>query len=78
MVGTRKESVNARAARCSAGLALLQSSTLRAQRRLPLGRPKIGPFGGRNGDDVSVVVYVLLTAAIFALLGTVLKLVERL
>jgi hypothetical protein len=32
----------------------------------------------RNGDDVSVVVYLLLTVAVFALLGTVLKLVERL
>jgi hypothetical protein len=35
-------------------------------------------IGSRNGDDVSVVIYLLLTVAIFALLGTVLKLVERL
>lgn len=31
-----------------------------------------------NGDDMSVLIYVLLTLAIFALLGTALKLVERL
>jgi hypothetical protein len=31
-----------------------------------------------NGEQVSVVLYLVLTVAIFALLGTVLKLVERL
>jgi hypothetical protein len=35
-------------------------------------------IGGRNGDDMSVVVYLLLTVAVFALLGNVLKLVEGL
>jgi hypothetical protein len=35
-------------------------------------------IGSRNGDDMSVVVYLLLTVAVFALLGTVLKLVEGL
>lgn len=30
------------------------------------------------GDEMSVVVYVVLTVAIFALLGLVQKLVERL
>jgi len=33
-------------------------------------------IGSRNGDDVSVVAYLLLTVAVFALLRTVLKLVE--
>jgi hypothetical protein len=32
----------------------------------------------RNGDEMSVVVYVVLTVAIFAVLGLVQKLVERL
>jgi hypothetical protein len=31
-----------------------------------------------NGDEMSVVVYVVLTVAIFALLGLVQKLVEGL
>jgi hypothetical protein len=31
-----------------------------------------------NGDDMSVVVFIVLTVAIFALLGLVQKLVERL
>jgi hypothetical protein len=31
-----------------------------------------------NGEHVSVVLYLVVTVAIFALLGTVLKLVERL
>lgn len=31
-----------------------------------------------NGDEMSVAVYVVLTVAIFALLGLVQKLVERL
>ena len=31
-----------------------------------------------NGDDMSVVVYIVLTVAIFALLGLVQKLVEGL
>jgi hypothetical protein len=31
-----------------------------------------------NGDDMSVLVYILLTVAIFALLGLVQKLVEGL
>ena len=35
-------------------------------------------IGSRNGDDMSVVVYLLLTVTVFALLGTVLKLVEGL
>ncbi|MGH3530884.1 MAG: potassium-transporting ATPase [Mycobacterium sp.] len=35
-------------------------------------------IASRNGDDVSVLAYVLLTVAVFALLGTVLKLVEGL
>jgi hypothetical protein len=37
---------------------------------------KLEAMGSRNGDDVSVVVYLLLTVAVFALLGAVLKLVE--
>nr|WP_293241525.1 hypothetical protein [Mycolicibacterium sp.] len=36
----------------------------------------LGP--DRNGDEMSVVVYVVLTVAIFAALGLVQKLVERL
>ncbi len=32
----------------------------------------------RNGDEMSVVVYVVLTVAMFAVLGLVQKLVERL
>jgi hypothetical protein len=31
-----------------------------------------------NGEELSVVLYLVLTVAVFALLGTVLKLVERL
>ncbi len=31
-----------------------------------------------NGEAMSVVAYILLTVAVFALLGSVLKLVERL
>jgi hypothetical protein len=31
-----------------------------------------------NGDEMSVVVFIVLTLAIFALLGLVQKLVERL
>jgi hypothetical protein len=31
-----------------------------------------------NGDDMSVLVYIVLTVAIFALLGLVQKLVEGL
>jgi hypothetical protein len=31
-----------------------------------------------NGDEMSVVVFLVLTVAIFALLGLVQKLVERL
>jgi hypothetical protein len=31
-----------------------------------------------NGDEMSVVVFIALTVAIFALLGLVQKLVERL
>jgi hypothetical protein len=31
-----------------------------------------------NGDDMSVVVFIVLTVAIFAVLGLVQKLVERL
>ena len=31
-----------------------------------------------NGDEMSVVVFIVLTVAIFALLGVVQKLVERL
>jgi hypothetical protein len=31
-----------------------------------------------NGDDMSVVVFIVLTVATFALLGLVQKLVERL
>jgi hypothetical protein len=31
-----------------------------------------------NGDEMSVVVYLLVTVAIFAILGTMVKLVERL
>jgi hypothetical protein len=31
-----------------------------------------------NGDEMSVVVFIVLTVAIFALLGMVQKLVERL
>jgi hypothetical protein len=34
--------------------------------------------GWRYGDNVSVVGYLLLTVAVFAVLGTVVKLVERL
>ena len=36
----------------------------------------VARFG--NGDDVSAVVYVVVTVAVFALLGLVQKLVERL
>ncbi|WP_286198983.1 potassium-transporting ATPase [Mycolicibacterium sp. ELW1] len=35
-------------------------------------------FSGSNVADMSVLIYVLLTVAIFALLGLVQKLVERL
>ncbi|WP_418001110.1 potassium-transporting ATPase [Mycobacterium haemophilum] len=31
-----------------------------------------------NGDKMSVVIYLLLTVAIFAILGTAVKLVDRL
>jgi hypothetical protein len=34
--------------------------------------------GSANGDDMSVVMYIVLTVAIFALLGLVQKLVEGL
>ncbi len=47
-----------------------------AARRPNLDRASL--IGGRNGDDVSVLAYLLLTVAVFALLGTVLKLVEGL
>lgn len=40
--------------------------------KLPVGE------NSRNGDAMSVLAYVLLTVAAFALLGVVLKLVERL
>ena len=39
------------------------------------GRPQVYQS---NGDDMSVVVYIVLTVAIFALLGLVQKLVEGL
>lgn len=32
----------------------------------------------RNGDEMGVVVFVVLTVAVFAVLGVVQKLVERL
>jgi hypothetical protein len=32
----------------------------------------------RNGDKMGVVVYIVLTVAVFAVLGLVQKLVERL
>jgi hypothetical protein len=35
-------------------------------------------LGRGNGDDMAVVVYLLLTVAVFALLGTVVKLVDGL
>jgi hypothetical protein len=39
----------------------------------------IGPLGfQRNGDLMSVLAYIVLTVAIFALFGLVQKLVERL
>lgn len=47
-----------------------------AARRLHVGRSPL--IASRNGDDVSVLAYVLLTVAVFALLGTVLKLIEGL
>ncbi|WP_255369311.1 MULTISPECIES: hypothetical protein [unclassified Mycobacterium] len=33
---------------------------------------------GPNGDKMGVLVYIVLTVAVFAILGTVQKLVERL
>ncbi len=47
----------------------------------------VGPLGGvpcgcaclaRNGDEMGVVVYIVLTVAVFAALGVAQKLVERL
>lgn len=43
------------------------------------GQRNPGPVdGSSNGGDVSVLIYVALTVAIFALLGLVQKLAERL
>jgi hypothetical protein len=65
------------------GLSVIPSRTAEGVVKAALGRPKIGPGSNWNviagtETEVSVVVYLLLTVAIFALLGTVLKLVERL
>lgn len=40
-----------------------------------MGRPPSCPL---NGDEMSVLLYIVLTVAIFALLGLVQKLVEGL
>ena len=45
--------------------------------------PRVNPVSGLhgfqlNGDQMSVLVYIVLTAAIFALFGLAQKLVERL
>jgi hypothetical protein len=55
------------------------SSPPRAQRVLP--RAKTAGVPHRfcvNGDNVGVLVFIVLTVAIFGLLGLVQKLVERL
>jgi hypothetical protein len=41
-------------------------------------RAPAGFFSERRRDEMSVVVFIVLTVAIFALLGLVQKLVERL
>jgi hypothetical protein len=63
------------------GLASLLSLTAEGPIAAACSRPRINPdwLGERRyGDNVSVVVYLLLTVAVFAVLGTVVKLVERL
>jgi len=69
---TRKESVNGASTGLWLSLTSLQSSTPRAWWMLPVSNQQW------NGDDMAVVVYLLLTVAIFAVLGTVLKLMEGL
>ena len=59
----RKESVKT-------GICTLSGSDPLKVRRNPAGR--------KRGSDMSVVVYIVLTVAIFALLGLVQKLVEGL
>jgi hypothetical protein len=51
--------------------------TRRARQRPSRTTPE-RPQVSVNGDEMSVVVFIVLTVAIFALLGLVQKLVERL
>lgn len=57
----------------TSGLALNAEARQRLSRPTP-ERPQVS----LNGDEMSVVVFIVLTVAIFALLGLVQKLVERL
>jgi hypothetical protein len=73
----RKENVNGRLRPAPAGLT--SGLALNAEARQRLSRPTPErPQVSLNGDDMSVVVFIVLTVAIFALLGLVQKLVERL
>ena len=62
----------------AAGLASGLVLNTRARQRLPRQTPEAPAGLSVNGDDMSVVVYIVLTVAIFALLGLVQKLVEGL
>ena len=59
------------------GLASFWSSRLRAPRTLPQWSPTATAIPV-NGDDMGVLVYIVLTVLIFGLLGLVQKLVEGL
>jgi hypothetical protein len=76
--GGRKESVNDRRGTRDLGLASVWSSTRRAPRMLPRLRPDSHRNTQRIGDEMGVLIYIVLTVLIFGLLGLVQKLVEGL
>ena len=74
----RKESVNAEAGTRDAGLISSWSSTPRTPRTRPLTWPGSDRNSQRYGDEMGVLIYIVLTVLIFGLLGLAQKLVERL
>lgn len=73
----RKENVKGTLGPAGAGLTSGLALNAAARQRLSRPTPE-RPQVSLNGDEMSVVVFIVLTVAIFALLGLVQKLVERL
>lgn len=74
----RKESVNAGRPTVCGGLTSFWSSMQRTWRCPPGDDLPAATANPANGDEMGVLVYIALTVAVFALLGLMQRLVERL